>query len=116
MDPEEDKPKQTAPRIPDADLLSGRQPFPSAEALPPTAAITIDPSAPLGSSSVVDPLEYMVCTPLDTVEELLTWAPPDSPALAPRIFIPPYRRPPRAVQHELRRRGRLLVCHDMKGA
>ncbi len=57
----------------------------------------------------------MVCTPLDTVDELLAWVPGPSPALAPAAFIPPYVPPPPTVQHELLRRGRLLVCHDMKG-
>jgi hypothetical protein len=104
------------PTVADADLLGGRQSFPSFQALPPTATASLPSSA---SSAHADPpatYNYMVCTPLATVDEVWEWTPAPSPALAPRAFIPPYVPPPRTAQHELLRRGRLLVCHDMKGA
>lgn len=80
-------------------------------ALPPTASVAVPASSP----PAVDPAAYMVCAPLDTVEELLAWRPPTA-VLGPAAFVPPYAPPPRTVQHEALRRGQLLVCHDMKGA
>jgi hypothetical protein len=105
-----DTPATKPVRIPDTELLAGRQPFPF-DSLPPTASVSIPSSSP----AAVDPSAYMVCAPLETVEELWAWTAPTALA-SPKAFIPPYVPPPRTVQHETLRRGQLLVCHDMKGA